>query len=93
MVENMTKEELLDEAKRRYPVGTRYKYVGNNSPELSLITGDLTFDSSTKDKIYGANWHVRSNPIINDCIVYIDGIWAEIISKPEEICEETFQIW
>lgn len=71
----MTKEEteqLLEEAKRRYPVGTKYS---DNGIEYEVEEAQY-FKIITLLKIYGNNGA--------GCLMY-DGKWAEIISLPEGI--------
>lgn len=81
----MDKKEILAEAKRKYPIGTKYIYVGSNFKNISEITGDLQIGSY--NNIYGVNWNKSGNKSINDCNVYENGIWATIISSPIKIYE------
>lgn len=72
----MTKDGLLEEAKRRYPIGTEYK-------PLSCI--GTPFSNSHKTKYKAKHWGSGKDVGI-DCgegLVYINGKWAEIVSKPE----------
>lgn len=71
-----SKEELLEEAKRRYPIGTKYKSAYDGKAD-----GEIT---SNKFK-YDANYHAIYH---SEIYVYFDGKWAEIISLPEEKGEE-----
>ena len=74
----LSKEELLKEAKRRYPVGTKYKCAnGISAPyaeECFEIThGDeLKFFDDSKQKI----------DAIGRGFVYCNGNWAEMVSGP-----------
>jgi hypothetical protein len=78
----MTNDELLAEARRRFPIGTKYYYVGGCGNEVSEITGDLKLLSN--NQIYGVNWNKNDNPLINDCNVYENGKWATIIEEVKQ---------
>lgn len=71
----MTNEELLEEAKIRYPIGTEFlsalKYCPD--PAKCTVTGHSV------DKVQGRTivWGGKQG------FLYDDGKWAEIISKPE----------
>ena len=75
-----SKEELLEEAKRRYPIGTKYKSAYDGKAD-----GEIT---SNKFK-YDANYHAIYH---SEIYVYFNGKWAEIISLPEEKVEEKFKV-
>lgn len=66
-------ESLLEEAKRRYPIGTVFKDdFGLNPDGLSrTVTSELMVQGSGI-----SHWGIP--------FVYLDGKWAEIISKPAE---------
>jgi len=63
-------ESLLEEAKRRYPVGTKFKSA-KYSNEVREVVNDNWVE-------YGSNIQVGSN------FIMYDHKWAEIISRPEE---------
>jgi len=63
-----TKESLLEEAKRRYPIGTKFKAANN------LIKSEVTND----DYRCGNNENIYFSGAINS-VVYYKGKWAEII--------------
>ncbi len=73
---SQTKESLLEEAKRRYPVGTKVK---------SIVAGYSGKITSHKERATGANqiWfegkHIDDQRDIN-ILIYDNGKWAEIIS-------------
>lgn len=76
----MNKDLLLVEAKRRYPIGTRFKCVHGNSD---------TKCSGFKDGL----WTVLQYRYIGDPHfgvhsengwIHLRGKWAEIISSPEQ---------
>ena len=68
-------QELLDEAKRRYPIGTVYKHFNSeyttNSPDM------LTVSEMDHHFSFGASIWVTSEEY--NGIVYEDGEWAEIL--------------
>lgn len=66
-----TKEELLDEAKRRYPVGTRVKCLHNTSFDL------IETDSFKYDKYGYCMRHINKEGYVN--CVYEFGKWAQIL--------------
>ena len=75
--EEWDKQELLDEAKRRYPVGTVYKHFNSeyttNSPDtLTVSEMDHHFEGVISISIW-----VRSEEY--NGIVYEDGEWAEVL--------------
>lgn len=72
----MTKEELLNEAKRRYPIGTTIKYLDN---QVGIIAGH--YFSVFK------NGNVTASSSYNTQILYKDGLWAETISTSIEVIE------
>ena len=67
-------KNLLEEAKRRYPVGTviRGGLAGSGDKDETYTITDKLYVQSSGITHYGLPW------------VYFDGKWAEIISKPEE---------
>jgi hypothetical protein len=67
------KTNLLQEAKRRYPVGTQVKSLFHRGNPILTITGD-DFSSVRKDAI-----HVSAGGAL--AVVYENGEWAEIIDK------------
>jgi hypothetical protein len=67
-------EALLEEANRRYPIGTLYKELDNTGK----VTGALREASEE------ANWVVRGESIeVGYGYVYANGKWAEVESKSE----------
>ena len=71
----MTKEELLEEAKRRYPVGTKIK--------CSILDIIVEITSHSTKLVSNANI-IYFETKGNGTKVYENGKWAEIVSKPEE---------
>ncbi len=81
----MTEEEkLLAEAKQRYPVGTKFK-----SPQ----SGD--FYTVDKDDYWTSGGNVRCNLIKKQYSPFLkwEGKWAEIISRPEPVVINNYQIY
>lgn len=77
----MTKEEeLLAEAKRRYPVGTEFRLLYSN--DTAIVKSEPYYDLA-QDIIWNGSGHGR---------LYNVGIWAEIVSKPKEDCLSTSTI-
>lgn len=75
----MTKEELLEEAKRRYPIGTQYIPAHVNKGINEVTNSDHEMGNL-------GNIHVTSKYIEEgwNCCIYYDGKWAELVSLPEE---------
>jgi hypothetical protein len=72
--ESTSKRVLLEQAKKRYPVGTVIDSLGGMLNEI-ISTNDPYFVGNGTDSI-------RFN---NDQLVYSNGEWAKIISKPTSI--------
>lgn len=72
----MDKEALLEEAKRRYPIGTKYRHIESFTEYVSDKIPYVYQESNSYDFCIAAGK--------NKGLVYGDGKWAEIISKPEE---------
>ena len=77
----MTEEELLVEAKRRFPKGTILSLTGINKKFKHWlktdykISGEFTYSGSVIDTEEGQGH------------IYEEGAWAEIVSKPVIHCE------
>jgi hypothetical protein len=69
--EDMSKDELLEYAKKKYPVGTRYKTAGYS--ETEYVVEGQTFEYYDGD-IHGED---------GKGILYRDGKWAEIVEPPK----------
>lgn len=84
----MNNEELLAEAKRRYPIGTKYK-----SPQSGAI---FTVDNHNSLKIYNYNGDIRFNDTKKHMpFIRFNGNWGEIISLPEvkELINNNYEIY
>lgn len=82
-----TKEELLAEAKRKYPVGTKYKVVHMPSCVKTVLSHDnfdLTFIYNGAATNLGINFLTKEQNNGKGGIVYLDGKWAEIVETPKE---------
>jgi hypothetical protein len=91
-----SKEELLEEAKRRYPVGTYFKSPddGYKIREVKPYTIGSNITWFWSEEIKGTVIRslsglfcrcVENTPACSNPHVYKDGIWAEIVSKPESV--------
>lgn len=73
----VSKEELLEEAKKRYPIGSKFKCLVTNSEYI--IPKNTTFQTESSSSIFsyvnGILYHKHFNAESNK--------WAEIISTPE----------
>lgn len=70
-----SKEELLEEAKRRYPIGTKFKTLDCISKTEVKVIEECLCDLSN-------NIYCKTDEYYRH--VYYKGNWAEIISLPEE---------
>jgi len=80
----LTKEKLLEEAKRRYPVGTKFypAHLTINKDKITIVKDELIWAEN--------NTIIKTNrSIIGGWtgVVYHKGTWAEIISLPEDKIE------
>jgi len=66
------KEELLEQAKKKYPVGTRYKSAGYS--KQVYVVEEQTFQYTSDGDIHGETCKG---------ILYREGKWAEIIEPPK----------
>jgi len=75
----MTREELLEEAKRKYPIGTRY---------ISPYSGDKKIVKCHEDEF---DWSSSTNGIHDGgSFVYYDNKWAEILEYPKDYIKNTY---
>lgn len=72
-----TEEELLEEAKRRYPIGCKVKLIRHNTG--GDFKNEVMF---TKYKFFG-NSKVKQLYVDGNLLLFDNGIWAEIESLPE----------
>lgn len=75
-----TKEELIEEAKKRYPIGTMFKTAASDSSGAYTVKGN-DFDEW---KVYGRGGVSIYEKDTLGLIFTPDSQWAEIISKPED---------
>ena len=81
-VKEQSSDELLAEAKRWYPIGTKFKSVYNSegpSSEVEVVNTDFSYEDSYLDD-YG---YVIQNRKTGGWLYSSVKGWAEIISKPE----------
>lgn len=91
--QELSKEDLLAEAKRRYPVGTKYwnlnraggKSVPSNTiEELPVIGKNWKFEIADTDSIDGTDIIVvRDKEGMTHGWVYTKNTWAEIVEEPK----------
>lgn len=85
----LSKEELLEEAKRRYPIGTEYEAIGGSK----FISEGTVRLIKKGDKGCSGDINISVCKIGNyKGLVYQDGKWADIISKPEEIFQVDYEV-
>jgi hypothetical protein len=75
----MTKEEILKECKKRYPVGTMINTLYHEGC-APMIIADNDFNHCREDGI-----HVNSEHGYLMAVVYENGVWAEIITNKIEL--------
>ena len=76
----MELNDLLEEAKLKYPVGTKFKCVNGNTDTgiiNSIFTVKATFNQNPILKQY-SDGRIHSE----NGWIYLDGKWAEIIEEP-----------
>ena len=73
--QELSKEDLLAEAKRRYPVGTQFKsaLIGDTNPYIGYVKKGMYFSKSEN-----VIWNGDSVGFI-----YHNGKWAEIVEEPK----------
>lgn len=74
-----TKEEALKYAKQNYPVGTKFKCINGNT-DTGIKNSIFTVKKDLHDIAIYNQWSNGSIHSGNGWI-YLDGIWAEIISN------------
>lgn len=76
-MKELDKDALLEEAKRRYPVGTKFKSAlrGNKHPFQTIVNGNIYLDKVEGRQVI---WNGDSCGFIYD-----DENWAEIIEEPK----------
>ena len=74
---------LLEEAKLKYPVGT--KFIAPDNDHIYTVSLNESVEDSYYLSIDGDNCLVTINNLRSGQYLYYHGKWAKIISKP---CEE-----
>ena len=80
------KEELWEKAIKDYQVGTIFNVSHNPKKQVEVSSIEKHNDMFVID--CNGRFHINLLSIGGDCAstsVYYDGIWAEIVSKPEEV--------
>lgn len=76
----MELDELLEEAKKRYPIGTKFRTVGFLH-DIKTVKNHYKYEFVKDDIINFFTEETTNN--CNGAMVYRSGNWAEIISLPE----------
>jgi len=84
----MEKEQLLEEAKRRYPIGTKF-FAINTHTECIVQTGMFERNSSGGINEFNNSGHYIITNMNYHC-VYYKNKWAEVISLPEPVNYEIY---
>lgn len=79
----MTENELREEAKNRYPIGTRFKSLYQNDKEEMHVLNYNKCNTHLSPQIWFDCYKENNNYHSRNGCVYKDGKWAEIISYPE----------
>jgi hypothetical protein len=73
------KYTLIEEAKKRYSIGTKVKAIGSNRG------GDFGYEVRfTKYEYFSGRNQLY---VDGNLLIYQNGVWAEICEKPENIIE------
>jgi len=95
----MTKDEIIKEAKRRYPIGTKFRpaHLSTGKVTCIVVNHDFVFSGDylyvydnignygSSDKTSGNNSYSRS--------IFNRGKWAEVIELPVSKMKELFPIY
>lgn len=76
----LTKDELLEEAHRRYPPGTVYK-CPRNIGSYNWISGHNLVETDTRFRFYNDGNNIEA---LGKGYVYFGGKWADIIESPQK---------
>lgn len=80
-------EYILEEAKIKYPIGTKfYPIFGNISKILTITDNNFTFHNNNTSITVSTNLG-NGSIVKNGCSIYHNGKWAEIIELPKEQTE------
>jgi hypothetical protein len=82
----LIKEELLEQARRRYPVGSRVKSLYEDL--LDTVKGQ--YHSNYPDGWKESNRQIWFMGHVYGLLIYEEGKWAEVVSKTEEKGEEEY---
>ena len=80
-------EYLLEEAKIKYPIGTKFHSIFPNKNSIFTITDD-NFTFHNNNSMITVSTDLGNGTIVkNGCSIYAKGEWAEIIKLPEKQTE------
>lgn len=91
----LTKKELLEEAKKRYPIGTVVISLNSAYQKDVMKIGSFLHHTQTKNEIYFEGSYDIEGIYkgYNPC-VYMEGEWAKIVELPKEVNKELIiEIW
>ena len=83
---DLEKKQLLEEAKRRFPIGTKFKVVHLPHEIRTVKSHDYYINTFVKKAI---NLLICEKDSCEGASVYNEGKWAEIVSYPEGYIPET----
>lgn len=85
----INKEELLEEAKRRYPIGTKFKIAHKPEKICTVLNHELHKATFVGNKDLHINLIINEEERedTNSASVYSNGKWAEIVSLPSQEVE------
>lgn len=85
-------EELLEKARRDYPVGTKFTNIFNNSNKICTVTKN-NHNISFGDIAVNAD-RPHDGATNSSTYIYYKGKWAEIIYNPENYSpEKIYEVW
>lgn len=80
-------EYILEEAKIKYPIGTKFYPIFVNTSDIYTITdNNFTFHNNNTSITVSTNLG-NGSIVKNGCSIYHNGKWAEIIELPKEQTE------
>lgn len=83
---------LLEQARLRYPAGTRYK-TAHTKKECTVSNPDKFYMDGGDNMIKESHGDFKKNGHNHTELVYYHGHWAEIISVPKESNYEEYSIY
>lgn len=75
-------EDLLEEAKRRFPIGTKF-IACNTQTECIVTTGNFRINDTGGINEFGDDGEYKTTNYAYHCVYSTNGKWAEVIPTPE----------